>query len=267
MLRPAAAIEAALRQRSVLGETSQRPWPLPDRPWFMGQTWRHLLFAHWPVDPDRLVEVVPSQLPLDVREGSAWIGVTPFGVEGLRLRRLPPAPIVSQFLEVNVLTYVTVDGKPGIYFLSLDASSRLAVAVARRTYRLPYFHSQISLDAHDGGFFFRSERVSKDGDPAELAIAYAPSGRRLSQDDSMGRFLAERYCLYTLSEGGRIHRGDIHHPPWPLQEASGSVELNSMVSPYGLDLSGDPILHFSERQDVVLWTIEPALERRFSSPS
>jgi uncharacterized protein len=260
MFRPAAPLEAALRQRSVLGETSHRPWPLPDRPWFMGQTWRHLLFAHWQVEAERLAERIPPQLPLDTRDGSAWIGVTPFGVEGLRLRRFPPAPIVSQFLEVNVRTYVTVDGKLGIYFLSLDASNRLAVAVARRTYRLPYFRSRISLDAQDGGFFFRSERVSKDGEPAGLAIAYAPTGRWLPQDDSLARFLAERYCLYTLSEGGRVHRADIHHPPWPLQEASGSVERNSMASPYGLEFSGDPILHFSERQDVVLWNLEPTDE-------
>jgi uncharacterized protein YqjF (DUF2071 family) len=188
----------------------------------MGQTWRHLLFAHWQVEAEGLGE------------------------------RIPP--------QVNVRTYVTVDGKLGIYFLSLDASNRLAVAVARRTYRLPYFRSRISLDAQDGGFFFRSERVSKDGEPAGLAIAYAPTGRWLPQDDSLARFLAERYCLYTLSEGGRVHRADIHHPPWPLQEASGSVERNSMASPYGLEFSGDPILHFSERQDVVLWNLEPTDE-------
>jgi len=256
MLRPA-AVEAALRQRSVLGETSHRPWPLPDGPWLMGQTWRHLLFAHWAVDHERLARVVPPQLPLDVRDGSAWIGVTPFAVEGLRLRGLPPAPLVSRFLEVNVRTYVTLDGKPGIYFLSLDASSRLAVTAARRTYRLPYFHSQISLDASDGAFRFHSERSSANGRPAELAVAYAPSGRPVPQDDSLERFLAERYCLYTLSESGRVHRADIHHPPWPLEQATGTVKLNSMASPYGLRLSGEPMLHFSERQDVVIWNIEP----------
>jgi uncharacterized protein YqjF (DUF2071 family) len=257
MLRPDAAVAAALRQRGALGEVSHRPWPLPERPWFMGQSWRHLLFAHWPVEPDRLAAAVPSQLPLDVREGAAWIGVTPFGVEGLRLRQLPPPPVASRFLEVNVRTYVTVDGKPGIYFLSLDASSRLAVAVARRTYRLPYFHARITLERNGDDFNFHSERISDDGRSAELGVSYAATGRRVPEADSLARFLAERYCLYTLSEGGRIHRADIHHPPWPLEEAVGRIEVNTMAAPYGLKLVGEPLLHFSALQDVVLWNIEP----------
>jgi uncharacterized protein YqjF (DUF2071 family) len=224
----------------------------------MGQSWRHLLFAHWPVEPDRLAAVIPSQLPIDVRDGKAWIAVTPFRVEGLRIRGLPPVPIASRFLEVNVRTYVTVDGRPGIYFLSLDASSRLAVAVARRTYRLPYFQSRISLESEARGFRFESRRISDDGPPAELALTYAPTGRRVPEhEDSLPRFLAERYCLYTLSESGRIHRADIHHPPWPLLEATGEVELNTMASHYGLELAEDPLLHYSGLQDVVLWNIEP----------
>jgi uncharacterized protein YqjF (DUF2071 family) len=187
MLRPAAALEAALRQRSVLEETSHRPWPLPERPWFMGQTWRHLLFAHWQVEAARLAERIPPQLPLDTRDGSAWIGVTPFGVEGLRLRRLPPPPIVSRFLEVNVRTYVTLDGKPGIYFLSLDASSRLAVSVARRTYRLPYFHSRISM------------RVSEDGKPAELGRPGPPGRHSPSSLAASGGCVSEAFLRIDMN--------------------------------------------------------------------
>jgi len=227
----------------------------------MGQSWRHLLFAHWPIDPERLAGAVPPQLPLDLRDGQAWIGVTPFRVEGLRLRGLPPPPLASRFLEVNVRTYVTVEGRPGIYFLSLDANSRAAVAVARRTYRLPYFHARISLESEGGGFRFQSRRISADGAPAELSVTYAPTGRRVPEgEDSLARFLAERYCLYTLSESGRIHRADIQHPPWPLEEATGKVERNTMAAPYGLELSDAPALHFSQLQDVVLWNIRPVAE-------
>src|SRR3954469_26057967 len=111
MLRPA-AVEAALRQRSVLGETSHRPWPLPDGPWLMGQTWRDLLFAHWSVDPGALEAVVAPQLPLDLWEGRAWIGVTPFVVTGAHPRGVPPLPWLGHFPELNTRTYVTLDGKP-----------------------------------------------------------------------------------------------------------------------------------------------------------
>ena len=36
-------------------------------------------------------------------------------------------PGISAFPELNVRTYVTLGGKPGVWFLSLDAANRLAV--------------------------------------------------------------------------------------------------------------------------------------------
>ena len=114
-----------------------RPWPMPGRSWVMAQTWTDLLFAHWSVAPATLERAVPTQLPLDTFDGRAWIGITPFAVRNTRLRPTLPVPFVSAFPELNVRTYVTVGGKPGIFFFSLDADSMLAVAAARRAYRLP----------------------------------------------------------------------------------------------------------------------------------
>jgi uncharacterized protein len=260
--RPLAALSTTLRQRGGLQEIEHRPWPLPDRPWFLGQTWRHLMFAHWAVDADALTRVIPSQLRLDLFDGRAWVGVTPFRLEGFRLRGTLPPPFVSRFLEVNVRTYVETGGKPGIYFLSLDAASRLAVAGARRTYRLPYFLARMSLERDEARFRIRSARVFADGAPAELVCEYSPAGERFTaRPGSLEHWLTERYCLYTLAEG-TVQRADIHHPPWPLQAATAEIELNTMASGYGLALPGKPLLHYSDRQDVVLWTIEPASPSR-----
>src|SRR5215213_1072588 len=135
---PLSDLSASYGQHTALSETDHRPWPLPDGRWLMGQSWFGLLFAHWRVEPGELERVVPPQLPLDLIDGSAWIGITPFQVRALRLRLTPPPPFLSVFAELNVRTYVTVGGKPGIYFLSLDADSALAVAAARRIYRFPY---------------------------------------------------------------------------------------------------------------------------------
>jgi uncharacterized protein YqjF (DUF2071 family) len=224
----------------------------------MGQTWRHLLFAHWQVDVDVLARVVPPQLPLDLHDGTAWLGVTPFRVEGLRLRGTPPAPVISRFLEVNVRTYIDYGGRPGIYFLSLDANSRFAVAGARRTYRLPYFRARQSLSEDGGRFRFRSERVSADGPAAELDGTFIASGARFeAKPGTLEHFLTERYCLYTLAEGGTVQRGEIHHPPWPLQPAHATIDVNTMASGYGLELAGEPLAHYAGLQDVVLWAIEP----------
>jgi len=225
----------------------------------MAQTWRELLFAHWAVDPEVLGRVMPPQLRPDVREGSAWLAVTPFRVEGFRLRGLPPLPFASGFLEVNVRTYVTVDGRPGIYFFSLDANSRLAVRGARLTYRLPYFRSRMSMSHGDGAIEMRAARASPDGPAAELVWRYRPDGAPLPRRrQSLERWLTERYCLYTLDDRGVIQRGEIHHPPWSLQPAMATIKANSMAGALGVTLEGDPLLHYAERQDVVLWAIEPA---------
>ena len=122
----------ALQQRT-LEERDHRPWPLPEGPWLQGQTWCDLLFAHWQMPAERLRRVMPPTLPLHLYDdGSAWLGITPFVVTGLRLRGTPPLPWVSRFPELNVRTYVEHDGKPGVWFLSLDATNALAVFAARR---------------------------------------------------------------------------------------------------------------------------------------
>jgi uncharacterized protein len=258
-LRPVSLVSDTFRQRAVLSEAEHRPWPLPDAPWLMGQTWVELLFAHWRVPEEALREVVPPELPIDTHDGSAWIGVTPFRVRGLRLRGTIPPPALSTFPELNVRTYVTVGGRPGIYFLSLDTDSSTAVRAARRGYRLPYFHSEIATREDDEGYCFDLMRTSEDGPPAYFNARYGPEGERLPiRDGSLERWLTERYCLYTLDDERRVQRGEIHHPPWPLRPGWAEISTNTMAMPFGIDLEGEPLLHFSGRQDVVLWPIQPA---------
>jgi hypothetical protein len=224
----------------------------------MKQRWHDLLFAHWRVDPDELRRVVHPSLPVDEFDGSAWIGVTPFEVRGFRPRGGPPPPRLSRFLECNVRTYSTVEGRPGIHFFSLDAESRLAVRGARRFWRLPYHLADMDASRDGDRVSYRTERVSRDGPPAELAIEYEPTGPvRRAEPGSLEYFLTERYCLYTTDERGTIQSGDIDHPPWPLQPASARIAVNTMAEQVGVRLTGDPLLHFAARQDVLMWRIAP----------
>jgi uncharacterized protein YqjF (DUF2071 family) len=71
--------------------------------------------------------------------------------------------------------------------------------------------------------------------------------------NTLEHFLTERYCLYALDRG-RVRRADIHHPPWPLQPAEAELRRNTMPPP-GIELEGEPLLHFSRRQDVVIWPL------------
>ncbi|MFL5863316.1 MAG: YqjF family protein [Solirubrobacteraceae bacterium] len=258
LMAPLGAAAMSFGQPRTLAETGHRPWPLPDRPWLMAQSWLDLLFAHWRVPADELAAVLPPQLPVDSYDGSAWLGVTPFWVGAVRLRGLPHVPCVTSFLETNVRTYVTIDGKPGIYFISLDAASRLAVAGARRSHRLPYFHARMSARRAEA-VDYHTSRVSGDGPPAELSLRYRPNGARFeAEPGSLEYFLAERYCLYTLDEDRRVLRAHIHHPPWSLQPAVAEIKRNTMGEQVSQPLDGAPLLHMARRQDVLIWSLEAA---------
>jgi uncharacterized protein YqjF (DUF2071 family) len=241
----------ARAQANALRERAHRPWPVPDRPWLQGQTWCDLLFAHWPVPESELRSVVPDVLPIDTFEGQAWIAVTPFEVTGLRVRGTPPPPVLSRFAETNVRTYATLDGRPGIYFLSLDAASWLAVVAARTSYRLPYFRARMDIERSGDQICYRSARVGGD---ARLRLRYRAVGEAFTAaPGTLEHFLTERYCLYTVVDG-TVRRAEIHHPPWPLQPAQATIEENTMTEPAGIRLPArTPLLHYAARQDVVIW--------------
>jgi uncharacterized protein len=252
VVAPLARWSEAPAQSAVTGEDAHRPWPLPRGPWVQAQTWRDLLFAHWAVSPEALRGAVPAELPIDTFDGHGWVAVTPFEVTGLRVRGSWPLPRLSRFPETNVRTYTTVDGKPGVYFFSLDAASWLGVMAARRTYRLPYFHARMSIDRLDGEVAYATRRV---GGEAALRARYRPDGAVFqAHPGTLEHFLIERYCLYTVDADRHVWRAEIHHPPWPLQPAAAEIEHNTMTGPLGLEpVPDEALLHFAARQDVVIW--------------
>jgi uncharacterized protein len=252
------AISATRRQRASLERIDHRPFELPRGPWVMGQTWVDLLFAHWPIPEATLRSVVPAAVPIDTHDGSAWIGITPFEIVGAHPRVVPPLPWLSRFPELNVRTYTTIGGRPGIWFFSLDAARAAAAAAARLTYRLPYRHARMAITRSGPRIDYVSRAVRAD---AVLRISYEPAGPVSHPvDGTLEHFLTERYCLYTVDRG-RIRRADIHHPPWPLQPARGEVAENTMTRPLGISLPDrQPLLHYAARQDVLIWP--PSATRR-----
>src|SRR6267154_1075488 len=167
----------AFRSMSALfNHTKHRPWPLPSAPWIMAQSWHDLLFAHWPVDAAMLRSHIPADLAIDTFDGQAWLGIIPFSMTGVRLRWTPPVPGLSAFPELNVRTYVTGQGKPGVWFFSLDAASALAVAAARLSFHLPYFRARMQCTQADGWIKYESHRTHRGAPSAILEGKYRPTG-------------------------------------------------------------------------------------------
>lgn len=224
----------------------------------MTQCWNELLFAHWRFEPEVVQKLLPAKLKIDIFDGAAWIGVVPFRMQKVRPRYTPLVPILSEFLELNVRTYVTVGGVAGVYFFSLDASSLFAVEGARKLFHLPYFYAEMQSQERKGTYHYRSKRIDKRGLPAELEVIYKPATNSIfaSKPGTLESFLTERYCLYTITGDGEILRAHVHHPQWPLQLAEAEFKTNTMLSPIGLETLSKPILHFSRSLLTVEWAPE-----------
>lgn len=225
----------------------------------MEQSWRDLLFAHWPYPADDLRAVLPPQLPLDTFEGQAWIGVVPFKIENLRARGMPPLPGLSSFPELNVRTYVTIDDKPGVYFFSLDAANPVAVQAARILFHLNYFNAEMSFATTPDGIEYTSQRTDSRGGSAWFRAHYASDGEvAMSLPGTLQHFLTERYCLYGVDGDGGVHRLQIHHRPWLLQPARAEIDAVELITvTTGLPAPiGEPLLHYSPLQHMIGWPPE-----------
>jgi uncharacterized protein len=238
-----------------------RPWQLPYGEWLLFQQWEELLFAHWRVPAETLRGIVPTELEIDTFYDEAWIGVTPFRISGARAHYLPAVPGLSTFPELDVRTYVTRGGRPGVYYFSMDAGNPVAVSGGRQFFRLPYHTAELSV-THDGVYTrFRSHRTDAETAPAEFDAVFRGFDEVFrAEKGSLEYFLTERYCLYTV-EDGRVHRVEVHHLPWPLQRAEADISLNTMTLPLGITLPDEkPLLHFSSALPTVIWAPEEVTE-------
>ncbi|WP_415907926.1 YqjF family protein [Oleiharenicola sp. Vm1] len=242
-------------EHPALAQTSHRPWPLPAAPWTWQQSWLDLAFLHYRAAPGPIERLLPRGIRLQQFDGSAWLGVVPFRMARLGPRGLHGLARLPDFPELNLRTYVEAEGKPGVWFFSLDAASRLAVFGGRRFFNLPYLHAAMAQERSGAWIDFRSRRH---GARAEFRGRYRPVGPRLSpRPGSFAHWATERYALYAVSRRGALRRVEVHHAPWPLHEAEVELEHNSIVAAAGLEVLADrPICHFSPGVDVVSFGAE-----------
>jgi uncharacterized protein YqjF (DUF2071 family) len=242
----------------ALTRTDHRPWPLPPGAWVARQTWHDVLFAHWPIAGSALRPLVPEPLEIQEFDGTSWVGLLPFRMTGVTARWLPALPWLSAFPEMNLRVYVSHRGRPGIWFVSLDAARAPAVWAARRFFHLPYFRAHMRIRPDGDRIHYHSIREA-----TELAATYWPQGTTFEAvPGTLDHFLAERYCLYTRDTRGQLLTLDIHHRPWPLQRAGAEFDLNTVATSQGIAVGGEPaVLHFSRRLDVIFWPMRPPSPR------
>lgn len=240
-----------------LNHTSHRPWPLPSGPWLLYMEWHNLLFLHYPIDPEVLAPHIPEGLTLETHHGFAWLSVVPFQMKKTRPKGVFSVPSVSDFLELNLRTYVSAEGKPGVFFFSLDAQSPLAVRGARMGFHLPYFDARMRWEIQNGRTRYLSTRTHTGATAGDFEAFYKPlSPLPRAAKGSLDHWLTERYCLYSADKKGQIYRCDIHHEPWPLQAVQVQEKHNTLGNLLGMQLMKAELAHYAACLPVVGWGLE-----------
>ena len=226
----------------------------------MYQQWHDLLFLHWEYPAAAIQATLPHGLFVDTFEGKAYLGVVPFFMRKVRPRFLPAVPGISDFMELNLRTYVhDRSGVPGVWFHSLDANQWLAVAIARRFFRLPYEYAQMrSTRTAQGRIHYASLRTGERATGGQCVYAYAP-GPPLPPPvpGSLEFFLVERYRLYASGPAG-LRRGAVAHAPYALCRAEVTAWDEELLTLDGFTPTGRPPDHvvMSRGVDVTVYPLE-----------
>jgi len=242
MTSPTLGQRESLRQRP-LGRSAGR------------QRWSDLLFAHWEVEPSAVQATLPAGLHVDTHEGRAFLGIVPFFMDRIRPAFLPPLPGISWFLELNVRTYVHDDqGWPGVWFYSLDCNQPVAVWLARRFFRLPYFHARMTAGRDGRTIDYRCQRHAS----GEVHYRWTvPDATKSAEPGTLEFFLLERYVLFTADGEGGLYSGRVHHFPYryaPTEAAALSLEPARLA---GFDMKGEACsLLAAEPVDVEVFNLQ-----------
>jgi uncharacterized protein len=222
----------------------------------MFQRWVHLLFLHWPLSPGIVQMTLPQSLIADTFEGNAWVGIIPFFMQGVRPTGLISVPGISNFLELNLRTYVRdARGRPGIWFYSLDANQALAVCLARAVFALPYKFAHMSAGLFDGEIDYWSHRF---GYKNPLHYRYRASEKVGEANvGSIEFFLIERYRLFAR-RGNKLFTARVYHSPYQLRKVTVTDADPALFAMDGFQTPTEPPVQtiYSERVDVSIYPMD-----------
>ena len=232
------------------------PFPMPSRKHTLSQEWRDLTFMHWEVDIVKLQAHLPTGLEVDTYGGKAYVGIVPFIMENVRPTWFFSTPFISTFPEFNIRTYVTKDGIPGVYFLTLEAKSMVTCSYAPKAYGLPYRYAKAKVRKDGNNIQWNSSR--NDGKLNLIGNTEITGEQTQAKPGTLEEFLFERYSLYT-NKNGKVMRGYTHHKKWDFQDAKVTVTENSLTKSFDLgvkNLLEPDFVYFSPGVRVRTYSIE-----------
>lgn len=224
------------------------PWPAPPElplPAIMDQRWLDAVFLHWRIPEAAAAPFMPAGVEPDVFDGSTWVGLIGFRMQGAGIGRGPGIPYLGSFNEVNVRLYSREpDGTRGVVFRSLDAD-RLPVVLAARAAGIPYVWSRIRS--------WRAPRGRSGSDSGEGTAGYSVTRFRhgasscfsvrpdltAPASDPLSIHVTARFGLHSRFRGQTLFIPNTHEP-WPLYRAGLHEFQDSLVRSAGIEVSGPP---------------------------
>lgn len=231
--------DAMKKPERLLAENAHRPFPIPNKKWNFYHEWNEVVFLHYKISKDKLQEFMPKEVNIDLFEGEAWVSLVAFKMEKIRPKGLFSFPLISNFPELNLRTYVEYKGKQGVYFLSIEAGKRISSFIAATISGLPYqFANQIkSANA------FKSSKKEN-----SFEFEYQ-TGERLNKS-SLDKWLTERY-LVIQDVKNRLVSFDVHHTPWPIQKLN--IKKFEVTGYCNLVSNKPDLAHYSKGVSVLSW--------------
>jgi len=222
----------------------------------MKQGWYDLVYVHFEYSPEVVQALLPAGLQVDTFEDKAWVGLIPFSMRGIGIPRLPSIPYLGSFPEVNVRTYVTRNGVPGVWFFSLDINRMLPTVVARTTYKLPYCFGSVS-HMREGDDVYTTVRRRwprrSDGQTSARTSLHVHIGEYITTPSEFDVFVSARWGLYSHAGRDTLRYAPVEHTTWTLQQARIVSLDDSLVTAAGLPSpDGEPHVLFSSGVPVLV---------------
>lgn len=232
----------------------------PEGSALMLQKWRDLLFLHWKYEAEEIQKMLPEGLYVDTFQGKAYVTITPFFMKDISLVNLPAIPGFSDFIEINVRTYVYDEkGIPGVWFFSLELNGLIAAAAAKAAFHLPYYYADLEGSKVGNAFVIKGKRMDPE---VPITFSWKPaevSKRMLDVDDTLDFFLIERYAMY-MEHASQLYTARVNHEPYSLLPTSISEFSPQLLEVNGFNLSGrqPDLVHYSPGVDVEIFKIDEA---------
>lgn len=233
-----------MKANEILKHTKHRPFEVPSRSWKFYQEWNKAIFLHWEVTPEQIIPFLPKGVLVDTINGKTWVSLVAFNMNNIGVRSLPKVPHISDFHEINIRVYITCNGKPSVYFLSMEGGKRSSCKVLKVMSKFPYYYSKMERP----DFSFTSENKKYNN---SFYTEYRFDNKQIIKDET-DIWLTERYAVFQDYKN-HIIEYDVHHVEWPMESISiKKLELDYPKFNHLINNKPDRI-HYSKGVQVLTW--------------